>query len=667
MSNASRLLNQAVELHQAGKLDEAATVYQRLTCQAPDNPDAWHLLGLVAAQKHDFQAAVSPIEKAVRLNPKIAEYHSNLANVYLELGRLDDALNSCRTALKLNPKSADAFDICGNVFQALEEFELAVDCHQQAVQLAPDSADAFNDLANSLRKHGRLEEARTAHERALELRPDWDLAINNYAATLLETGEMVQALQLYGQALKVLKAATIDESSFDTTRRMAQVLFNLGNAFRDFGEPGPALQAYSQSVVVDPTFAKAYGNRLYLEQFIPGVSNQHLYQLHAEWDRIQVKPLQTEHQRFENDRDPGRRLKVGILSPNFKQHPCGFFLVRGLEALNREQLEVTCYSDRAHGDPMTARIAASADNWKVVTRLSDVELTDLIRSDGIDILIVMAGHTEGNRLLVAARKPAPIVISWTGYVGTTGVSSIDYLIADRWHVREDDVPFYIERIMLMPDGYVCWDPPSLAPSIGPVPFERNGFITFGCFNQPIKYNETILKFWAQLMRRTPKSRLILIGPQVDSQAVRNRLIQPFISNGVSIDRVIMKGRMPQDQLFAHYNEVDISLDPLPFSSGITTCETLWMGVPIVTYPGDTFAGRHSLSHLSNVGLPELIATSEADCLAKIKALASDISRLAEYRLTLRDRVAASPLCDGPRFADALQKKLRMAWQEWVTR
>jgi predicted O-linked N-acetylglucosamine transferase (SPINDLY family) len=310
---------------------------------------------------------------------------------------------------------------------------------------------------------------------------------------------------------------------------------------------------------------------------------------------------------------------------------------------------------------MTARIQASVSEWQDVFHVSEEQLAARIRKDQIDILFDLDGHSGRERLLVFARKPAPLQITWAGYVGTTGLAAIDYLLADRWHVPKDSEAFCREEVLRMPNGYVCYQPPSYSAEVAPLPAEQNGFVTFGSFNQPTKTNRHVVALWARVLKRVAGSRLLLKHRGFDDAAIREPILREFAAEGVDTARIELQGKSPHAALLAEYQRIDIGLDTFPYSGGLTTCEALWMGVPIVTLPGQTFAGRHSLSHLSNVGLTQTITASEQEYVDCAAALAGDLPRLAELRRALRQQMAASPLCDCRRFALDWSDLLTQAW------
>jgi predicted O-linked N-acetylglucosamine transferase (SPINDLY family) len=343
----------------------------------------------------------------------------------------------------------------------------------------------------------------------------------------------------------------------------------------------------------------------------------------------------------------------------------GFFVIRFLENLDRGQGEAICYSNRLSQDELTTRLRAAATTWRDVFGWTDERLAEQIRADRIDILFDLAGHTSHNQLLVFARKPAPVQVTWAGYVGTTGLQAMDYILADRYEIPPGAEGHYSEKVLRMPDGYVCYDPPSYAPPVSALPALERGYVTFGSFNNPAKLGPQIVAVWAKILQRLPLARLVLKYQWMNDSAVAGRLAKLFVGHGIEPGRVELLGWSPHPELLAHYHHIDLALDPFPYNGGLSTCEALWMGVPVVTCPGETFASRHSLTHLSTVGLTETISGTLDEYVDLAVSLACDLPRLGAIRDSLRPQVDSSPLCDGKRFAENLIQLLRGVWRDWV--
>ncbi len=443
---------------------------------------------------------------------------------------------------------------------------------------------------------------------------------------------------------------------------------NLANALLALADHEPAYRSYRRALELRPDYVMAHSNLLMCEQYRASVTPEHLQRAHDAWDQAHAAALRPAEPSWEVTRDPDRRLRIGFISPDFCRHPVGFFLVPVIENLDPNDFEVVCYyaRDLEIRDVITDRIRAASTEWGSILGLDTASLAERVRGDRIDILFDLSGHTGDHRLLCFARKPAPIQMTWMGYVGTTGLSTMDYLVADRFHVPHGAEAHYRERVLRMPDGYICFDRPTNdeAEPVGPLPAQEEGFVTFGSFNNLAKLTPQVLALWARVLDGVPGSHLMLASPGFNGKSARDRVTKTLGDHGIDAHRIEIRGGMGRPDLLASYNEVDIGLDPFPYSGGITTCEALWMGVPVVTCPGATFAGRHSFSHLSNVGLTETIAVDHDDYVAIARGLAGDLDRLAHIRAGLRDRMSNSPLCDGPRFGAHFGRALREVWQAW---
>jgi len=620
MATISEALAIALQHQQAGRLSIAEQIYRQILAADPLHANAHNNLGVVLRDQGRIDEAITCYRQALGLKPDFAEAYGNLGTAWMSQGRLDDAVACYRRMLELRPHLAAAHFNLGLALKDQGRLEDAAACYGRALELKPNDADAYNNLGIARKDQGRLGDAVTCYRRALELRPNFADAHNN-----------------------------------------------LGNALKDQGRLDDAVASYRRALELKPDFNKAHSNLLAALQYRSGVTLAALATAHAAYDRTHAEPLRRSVPPHENSRDPQRRLRLGFVSPDFACHPVGFFLVRMLENLDREQCEIICYNDRLRLDRLTERLESAATTWRNVAGWSDPRLAEAIRADRIDILFDLAGHTARNRLLVFARRPAPIQVTWAGYVGTTGLKTIDYLLADRYEVPPEAEASYCERVLRMPDGYVCYAPPDDAPAVAPLPALTQGCVTFGCFNNPAKLTPEIIATWASILRQVPGSRLTLKSGGMNDASIAEPLAERFAAHGIVPNRLDFQGRSPHLELLAQYQRVDLALDPFPYNGGLTTCEALWMGVPVVTCPGETFASRHSLSHLSNVGLTETIAASLEDYAQLAVALAQDLPRLAALRAGLRERMAASPLCDGKRFARNLMRLLRDAWRQWSCR
>ncbi len=370
-------------------------------------------------------------------------------------------------------------------------------------------------------------------------------------------------------------------------------------------------------------------------------------------NRAHVSPLRGERFSGPSRRALSDSIVLGFVSGDFRRHPVGYFLISIIESLSKKNCKIICYANQIENDDMTERFRKAAHVWKSCAHLPDDVLAQIIRQDNVDILFDLSGHNERNRLLVFARKPAPLQVTWAGYMATTGLETMDYIIADRHQIPEGSDGFYTEKVIRMPHSFVCYDPPGYAPPVLPLPALANGCVSFGCFNLLVKISSDVIGMWCTILRQVAGSRLILKTKELNSEETRKRYRDLFLRQGIGPDRVELIGGTPHREHLDSYNRIDIALDPFPFSGSTTTLESLWMGVPVITMPGETFASRHSLSFLSTVGLTETIADTPDRYVALAKELGGNLHRLSEIRSSLRDRFRASPLCDGEGFAGSL--------------
>jgi len=637
-----------------GRMDQAVASYQRALQLQPDFAEAHNGLGSVYKEQGKLDEAGACFQRALQLQPDFAEAHCNLGVVWHDQGKLDQAVACCLRALQLQPDYATAHYNLGTLFKDQGKLDEAVPCYQRALQLQPDYPLAHYNLGVVCQGQGKLDEAMACYQRALQLQPDLPEAHNNL-------GNVCHGLGMLSEAVACYRRAVQERPDY------AEAHNNLGNAFKYLGKMDGAVACYQRALQLKPDFAAVHSNLLLTLQYRFGVTLSELAAVHAEYDRLHAAPLRTARARHANDRDPHRRLRVGFVSADFGRHPVGYFLIRALEHLDRGQCETVCYCDRMIKDDLTQRFQAVATTWRSVSGLSDQRLTEQIVEDRIDILFDLAGHTAHNRLLVFARKPAPLQITWAGYVGTTGLEAMDYILADRHEIPPGAEAHYREKVLRMPDGYVSYDPPSYAPLVAPLPALKLGHVAFGSFNNRVKIDPRTVEVWAKVLGRVPHSRLVLKYKGMSDKSLVTGLVEEFARHKVDLERLECLEQSAHPELLSAYNRIDLALDPLPYNGGLTTCEALWMGVPVLTCPGETFASRHSLSHLSNVGLTETIARTLDEYVELAVTLASDLSRLASLRAGLRERIAASPLCDGKRFAANLMHVVRDAWREWCQR
>lgn len=666
-----------------GQLDQAITAYRRSISLRPNHPPSHSNLGNALAANGQLAEAIAAYRKAIDLKPDYAEAHYNLGKTQEDAGQLDDAIGTYRRAVELQPSFFQAYSNLGSALAKAGRLdESAAACHK-AIALEPRHAPAFSNLGFVLLKLGRPDEAIAACEKAIALQPDLELVHNNLGNALLRKGLRDRAIAAFRQATVIrpndaqahanlgsaLNDAWLLDDAIDACRRaielnpaLPEAPYNLGNVLKHKGKQEAAAAAYRKAVELRPDFAEAHVNLAYLLHYHPGVSPQAVFEEHARWSERHAKPLENPIQPHGNRRDPERRLRIGYVSPDFRQHPVSRFFLPVIGRHDRERFEVHCYSDVADPDATTGQIRARADHWHDIAGLTDAQVADVIRNDQIDILVDLAGHTADNRLLAFARKPAPVQVTYLGYPGSTGLTAIDYRLTDALA----DPPgltesLHSEQLVRLSECAWCYEPGD-TPDPAPRPDRP---ITFGCFNNFAKITEPVLDLWARILKEVPDSMLLLKGLALMQESSRQSVYRHFESLGIERNRLELLGlSTSHHEHLALYNRMDIALDTFPYHGTTTTCEALWMGVPVVTLAGQSHASRVGVSLLTNVGLAELVARDTGQYVEIAAGLVGAPSCLADLRGTLRERMRRSPLMDAVQFTRNVEAAYRSVWTDW---
>ena len=586
------------------------------------NSDLYQIWGLALHKLGRNSEAARQLERAVRLAPDFAPYHNSLGVVLRGLGRNEAAADHYRRALKLAPEYVEAHINLGNVSADQGKWHEAEQCYRQVLSLQPDSAKALNGLGLSLSKQGLFTAAEVSLRQALVVRPDYPLALKNLGRV----------------AAKLCDKPTLQELD----RRQLEL---------------------------DPFDLYSYGDLLMLSNYDDCLAADELYTRHAAFGKQFAARYQPSYEHGEARKKSDKKLRVGYVSPDWhSHHPVMTFFKSVLEQHASGPYEVYCYSTTSAPDVETKKLKRSATRWLDAARLDQEQLAAAIARDRIDILVDLAGHTFGNRLPVFMLKPAPVQVTWLGYPNTTGVAAIDYrltdAIADPPGVSDG---LHTEQLWRLPNGFLCYTPSEHSPEISSPPVERTGAITFGCLNNPAKLSSATIALWSKILQQLPSARLLLKSNLFEYTETRQKFLRLFREAGASHDQVEL--RTYRATLMEHletYREIDIALDPFPYNGTTTTCEALWMGVPVVTLAGDRHAARVGASILQGIGRPELVAHSPQEYLRKVVELSADLPRLAALRECLRNELEGSRICDAEGFTRGLEEAYGQMWQTFCT-
>lgn len=638
----------------AGRPREAEQLYRRALALDGGQPEALAFLGMMAGQAGQLQAAVEMFERALKRAPRNADIHHNLGETWRHLGDNAKALECFERAAAFNPNHVEAFR-CG------ADAALAEAARREAGGRWSEAAALKLTAAGLLiRAAQRLLEAGDQPAAAAELRRATEIAPNS-----------AEVWSWYGRSLVKpypSKAVAALRRSIELDPRVAWVHGSLSDALTYLRRDDEAQSAWQAAGAIDPGY---YGKRpsLSLYEFLShyeGGDKADVFALHRGWGEAAARRHAVKPQAFKNSPDPARRLRLGYVSADYRTHSVAYFLEPLLAAHDHTNFEVVCYSAMAAGreDQVTARFKALASLWRDVATMEDDAFCRQVRADKIDVLIDLSGHSERSRLVAFAAKPAPVTATWLGYPATTGLTAMDWRITDAIADPPGAEAFHTERLMRLDGGFLCYRPPSTAPAVGPPPAIAKGHVTFGSFNNQLKINASVISVWSQILKSVPSARLLIKSELLEDDGVAARLRNGFADAGIDPARIeLLQWKADTRDHLAAYGEIDIALDPFPYNGTTTTCEALWMGVPVVALIGDRHSARVGFDLLARVGLERFAAGENESYIRIATALANDRAALAELRAGLRGRVARSPLCDATRFAREFEAALRAMWQE----
>ena len=650
MPPALTQLENALRLHRAGQLASASEIYREILHREPNQPDALNLLGLVAQQRGDHAQAITLFAKAAAVSQKNAPYLLNRGVSLRALGRQEEAAGEFQKALVVDPNLAEAHHQLGNALKNLHRFAEAAASLRHAVELNPENAAIWLNLGAALLELSVRDEAIVCFRRAIQLEPGRPEAYNILGSALLDAG-------LLGEAKEQLQVALRLRPTYPAAHD------NLGRALRAQGRAAEAAEEFRTALATAPQ-PGTHSNLVYALNFVPGISPAEVFAEHKRWAELHAASLKTEARPFAIELEADRRLRIGYVSPDFIHHAVSYFIEPVLAAHDHARVEMFCYSNALVPDAVTARLRALSDHWRDIAQLNDEQVSMLIREDKIDILVDLAGHTARHRLLVFARKPAPVQVTWLGYPNTTGLAAINYRITDALSDPTGQTDAWqSEELIRLPETFSCYRPPDDAPAVSKLPALENGYITFGSFNHFAKINSAVLDLWARLLVRLRSARLLLKARSLADPETTAQVLAAFARRGVGEDRITLRSdELSVPAQLGLYHGVDIALDTFPYNGTTTTCEALWMGMPVVTLAGQTHVSRVSASLLTHLGRSEWIAHSEDEYIEKCVRLAADLPSLAEVRTGQRERMRLSPLCDATRFTVHLEAAYREMWR-----
>jgi len=672
-------IEQALEWHRAGQIDHAERAYRDLLSSDPKNADAANLLGLILIRKEENEEAVSLFKRAVDLFPNNASFILNYASALAREGQVDESRRAYDRALALHPESSESNAQYGLFLAELNEFKSAEPYLRRSVELNPEHSALRVNFGNALKALGELVEAGEQFNRALKIDSENPYAWNSLGECLQLQGEEGDALHAFLRATELLpnnakfqanlglalsgkgrlgEAAVAFEAALNIEPRNGMFLASYAALKRDAGELPLSLELFNRALVAKPNDSTIVSKYLYTLNFSAEISSEDIDREHMIINRC----FEAKSDGLPKAGDRSKTIRVGFLSGDFRAHSVAYFLLPLLEHLDRDRFAVVCYSQTTHEDSFTERFIAAADLWRPIFGMETSVARELIRADEIDILIDLSGHTAGSRMDVLANKPAPLLLNWLGYPNRVGLETFDGRIVDSITDPEDSESAVLDEPSFRLDRcFLSYRSPYELPEVVETPAIRRGFITFGSFNNAAKLSEETLQVWKEILEGMSNSKLLLKSWQFGDALTRQRFMAKLCSDGVSEDRIDLRARTQSyEDHMALYGDVDIALDSFPYNGTTTTCEALWMGVPVVVLQGERHAARVGSSLLSAADENDLIVSSIDEYRDSALRLASDLDRLNERRLERRSKVERSELGDTHAFTRAFEGLLEAA-------
>ncbi len=637
-------------LKELGQSGEAIECFNKALAIKPASVTTLNNLGSALKETGKLDEAMDCYRRAIALNPKFADAHYNLGNALLEYSRPADAAKSFRTSVTLKPEFPDAWMNLGTALKENSQLDEAVACYRQVIMINPGSSQAHNNLGTTLRDQWQFGQAETNYRQAIALDPEYADANYNLGNLLRDTGQLHDAVACYHRALEIRPD-------------FPGALGNLGSVLKDLGQLENAIVFFRRALELKPDDVSSRSGLLFALNYSARYTPQYCLDEARQYGHIVSEMADSKFTDWHCSTPP-KKLTVGIVSGDLRNHPVGYFLESLLAHIDPARIELVAYAANHTMDALTERIKPCFSAWKELSAFNDEASARMIHNDGVHVLLDLSGHTRYNRLPVFAWKPAPVQVSWLGYFATTGVAEMDYLIADHVGVPESHCDQFTETVWYLPDTRLCFSPPEIDLPVSPLPAIENGHITFGCFQNMAKVEDDVLLTWAAILTAVPNARLRWQCPQFKDTGVLEQVAERLRQQGIDTARVSLIAPGTREEYLAAHAEVDLMLDTFPYPGGTTTCEALWMGVPTLTLAGDTLLARQGVSLLTAAGLADWVAASKENYVDKAVALAGDLPGLVELRAGLRDRVRSAPLFDAPRFAKNFELAL---WDMWHAR
>ncbi|MBF0382208.1 MAG: tetratricopeptide repeat protein [Magnetococcales bacterium] len=715
--DAQAIFQQAIQSHNANRLDDAIPLYRKYLQLQPENQFAHSNLGVALQSTGELEGAISCYQKAIAINPEYADVHNNLAVAFLEQKRLDEASQSLQKAILLKPDYIDAYNNFGNTLKEQGKLEEAITAYQKVISLNPNYAEAYSNLGNIYKEQLKLDEAVANYKKAISYSPNLAEAYCNLGIALYAQRKLDEAYENLQKALLlkpnfaevIMNIGTIQKEhnnldmavisykkAISCDANLAEAHNNLGTTLYEQGKLDEAITSFKQAITINPSYAEAYSNlgNNYREQhrfddaissyqkaliikpscfialqnqiltllYDPKTNNAELFNRCKTTANEYIDSQNIERQTATEIHQEEQLIRVGYLSSDFRNHPVGQNILPLVKNHDRSKYEIICYDEFDKEDEYNRQFKKHADKWRITNNLTENQIAKMIADDGVHIMVYLAAQFDKNRYMVAVRRPAPIQVSF-GSGTTTGVKEIDYWLTDKVVHPQDHTEKFIENLYYLPNVSVFPIRDGTPDIKTEPPGKKNGFITFVSFNNPVKINKSVIDLWSEILQKVPDSRLILKYKDVlKSDIIGGRIKEQFAQNGIGANQLILYAANDSyTEHMAYYENADIALDPFPFAGATTTIQAISMGVPVITLMAERSIGRLGASFMVHIGCADLVSNSKKEYVEIAVKLANDHNYLKKLRTSLRQSLLATPLSDGKKYTHNVEK----AYQDMV--
>ncbi|MBF0382286.1 MAG: tetratricopeptide repeat protein [Magnetococcales bacterium] len=683
LAKAKRFFSQGAALHKAGKFKEALVQYKNCLCLKPNDISSHCNMGSVFVNLGELDQAVASFQRVIEIKPDYIEALNSLAHIYLlqekidkavevlkksiaiknddelahfslasalqQMGKLDAAQASYRQAIKINPDNSDFHYKLGALLHSQEHFLEALKHYQKAIEINPSFADAYNNVGVILQRVGKFDEAVINYKKAIQIAPDFAQYYYNLGYALQKQGKIDEAVNNH-------------KKSIELDPNLCEAHYNLAFALREQLKYKEAIDSYKKVIALNPKYVDAFNNIIFFTDLYYPIDSDQFQKEREAWNKLYAEPLRSSWPTLNNRADPNKILRIGYVGADFVNHSASHIFGSMILDHDPEKFEIYCYAGNKVEDDLTKKFKQKAAGWLSTTKMDDVQLSAAIQKDGIDILVDLAGHTIGNRMLTFARKPAPIQLQAWGYPHGTAMAAMDYILADEIFIPHSQRSNYKEQIVDI-SCVIHLSADIEYPLIEMPPVCHNGYITFGAFNRIEKYNYELYKTWAAILKRIPTAKLLIKTGKKFTAKPNSKIEAIFAELGVAKNRLEFIGKSPKFEHLKALNRVDIMLDPFPHNGGMTTLDSLRMGVPVLTCEGNTRCPT-SASILNVLGLDDWRALDDLDYIKKACEFAGQISTLKQLRQDLRSRFDKSALGNSQLYVAEVENRYRQLWQKW---